>query len=400
MRTKNYHLKRRGGRYWYKRRVPKDLIPLIGKEHVEIALKTTDEGTARLFRDRLDRKLEQQWNKLRWEGKKAQPPSPPDVGNLGPDDVEHLWDQIDNLAMKYAEGDEWEDLVEARERVFATPTGAAIGQQIRRAQGLVSVEEAGEKFLAIANMRDTTKSGYKYLYRTASQSLASPAQVTKNEAREFLQGYARDHTKSSSSNMRLALKALWDHLGLDSSIWLGFRIDPGKAKQSRDKWEDEEFKLLMEHANPSQKLVIQIAAYTGARSDEIKNLSYDEAKDLITIGKSKTPAGIRTIPCPDKIRGAVREWAAVPVEKRVTPKTAFTKLKMKLKEGGVEIPPSKVLHSFRHTVMTKLHEAKVQEATVALIVGHKHDKMTFGIYGGKVDPETLRDVVNLVSYGE
>jgi integrase len=57
-----------------------------------------------------------------------------------------------------------------------------------------------------------------------------------------------------------------------------------------------------------------------------------------------------------------------------------------------------VFHSFRHTALTKLHRAKVQEATAARIVGHKHKELTFGSYGDKLEAEALREFINLIEY--
>lgn len=42
--------------------------------------------------------------------------------------------------------------------------------------------------------------------------------------------------------------------------------------------------------------------------------------------------------------------------------------------------------------------SKVQEATIARIIGHRHREITFARYGGKSDPETLRLLMNKLTY--
>ena len=86
------------------------------------------------------------------------------------------------------------------------------------------------------------------------------------------------------------------------------------------------------------------------------------------------------------------EWVGEPWSK-YTIRNRFSELKI-----GLGFPPTKVFHSLRHTLASRLHECEVQEATAAKIIGHKHGSLTFGWYGDKVRVETLRKPINLARY--
>jgi integrase len=49
----------------------------------------------------------------------------------------------------------------------------------------------------------------------------------------------------------------------------------------------------------------------------------------------------------------------------------------------------KVVHSFRHTVATRLKEADVQDFTISEILGHEVGDITMGRYGKRVSPSRL-----------
>jgi integrase len=208
----------------------------------------------------------------------------------------------------------------------------------------------------------------------------------------MIQAVARDKTASTIGNYRAALRQLWSYLGLDPSIWSGFRADAGKKTEKRDIWTDEEVQRLLARSVPKLRHAILIAAFTGSREIEIEHLKYEPRHDHIIFPLSKTPTGIRIIPCPEAVRGVVQNWVKEPWS-RFTIRNRFSEMKTEMGFAS-----TKVFHSFRHTALTKLHRAKVQEATAARIVGHKHPGLTYGNYGDKLEVEALREFINLIDY--
>ncbi len=411
-RVKNRHLKDRDGWWHYRRRVPSDVAGSVESPTVDQALKTKDVIEARKRRDRITTDLERGWQKIR--DAKARRQFPASVGgdeeavafaaflherDSGVDDDrdattlgELYADEFDALAEKEAVGPSLGDLGEARGLVAATPEGKRLVRLGNAARGVVSITLAGESFLEQAALSLGTKRLYRGVYRRCSDHLPHPQQVGERQAREFIQRLARVSTASKVGNYRAALRALWDHLGLAKAMWSGFRIDAGKAAIRRDVWTEEETVQLLEGSSRKLRLAILIAAHTGAREGEIATMVYDAELDFISFPISKTEAGVRVIPCHDDIRLFVQEWVADPWSK-FTIRNRFSELKIVL-----GFPASKVFHSFRHTLASRLHECEVQEATAAKIIGHKHPSLTFGWYGSKVGVETLRKPINAVRY--
>ena len=403
-RVKNRHLKNRNGWWHYRRRVPGDVAAEVGKITVDLALKTKDVIEARRRRDKYDAGLERSWQQVREKAKRVMTSPLADdeearayalyVDNPEEADlVASLYlDEVDDLAAKRATGPRGEDLVEAKELLGETPEGKRLARLINAAQGNISLAAAGEKFLDQARLSLGAKRLYRGVYAVANDRFLHPKHVTKQQAREFIQEMARDASLSKIVNYRAALRALWDHLGLDKTIWSGFRVDAGREAIERDIWTDEEIGKLLRASSPKLRLATLIAALVGARQQEIATMVYDAEQDIIVFPKSKTKAGLRTIPCPDDAREFVKSWVADPWS-HFTIRNRFSELKTEL-----GFPETKVFHSFRHLFASRLHEAGVQEATAAQILGHKHEKLTYGWYGNKVNVETLRRPINMVRY--
>jgi hypothetical protein len=173
-------------------------------------------------------------------------------------------------------------LDEAREKAALTPEGRRLGRLINAARGKVTISAAGEMFLAGAAIVPSTKSLYRRAYSVASQTLPSPEEVTTKQARELIQSVAKDKASSTIGNYRAGLRQLWSYLGLDPSIWSGFRVDAGKKVERRDIWLDDEVQKLLAKAMPKLRHAILIAAFTGSREIEIEHMTYDPREDHIT----------------------------------------------------------------------------------------------------------------------
>ncbi|MCC5982585.1 MAG: tyrosine-type recombinase/integrase, partial [Oceanicaulis sp.] len=266
-------------------------------------------------------------------------------------------------------------------------------------------------WLAKTQLSAGTQREYRRFFKTAAEHLPTPHRVTRDDARLFAQLLAEEggvdgsgFSRKTVSNHLTALSRLWGHLGLDKSIWRDIDFEPTKAAIKRDIWTLEETIRLLDAARALKgeagvklPLVIRLALYTGERAKELAGMRYDAENDWIVIHRedTKTDAGERAVPCPDAIRADVKAWVADPWSTQSV-SNRFSELKRGLGFTG----RNKVLHSFRHTLMSRLHELGVQEATTAKIVGHKHKGMTYGVYGSKTSVESLREFMNALDWDE
>lgn len=145
--------------------------------------------------------------------------------------------------------------------------------------------------------------------------------------------------------------------------------------------------------------LIALAAYTGARREELAALKVaDVTDDWISIRGAKTDAGDRDVPV---------HKAAAPILARLIGKRKagyvfadldedkwghrgdavgkrFTRLKTAAGHG-----PGKTLHSIRHTFSQALRARDVSEDLVADLMGHRLTTMTYGRYGSRAAARKL-----------
>ncbi|GGG99798.1 hypothetical protein GCM10007420_14610 [Glycocaulis albus] len=431
-RVMNHHMKRRGKVWQLRKRVPLDVREEVGREWLEESLRTADVRLARQRRDARLRELEREWDLIRRVGNPSGIESlladaemerravergmvTPAVPTLASrledqlDDAAGAWGRREGLIDTHGNGMAFDEL---RDRfVEETKEGERLGTQLEALGGNLPIALAGERWLAKARLTDGTKREYRRFFSTAQAKLPLPQQVTRTDARLFIQWLAEEGGEDGSgfsrktvNNHRSALSALWSYLDLDTAIWSGIRFEPTKDALKRDVWTLEEIVRLLDAAKalPGEaggKLprVIRLALYTGARAKEIAGMQYDAESDWIVIPRdaTKTDAGERELPCPDAIRDDVKAWVADPWSgQSVT--NRFSELKKGLGFNG----RAKVLHSFRHTLLSRLLELGVQLATAQKIAGHKPTGMTYGRYGSKTSVESLRDTVNSLAWDE
>lgn len=174
----------------------------------------------------------------------------------------------------------------------------------------------------------------------------------------------------------------------------------------------ENYKRLLEASQNDSNLndLISLGAYTGARIEEICSLKVSDIntdKGFFTVTASKTEAGIRQIP----IHPAIRQLVARLIEtskdgyllsgltnnKYGDRSNAIGKRFGRLKHSlgyGREL----VFHSFRRGVATQFESAKVPEVLAARLLGHDFPTMSFGVYSGGADIETLREAIEVLRW--
>lgn len=156
--------------------------------------------------------------------------------------------------------------------------------------------------------------------------------------------------------------------------------------------------------------LIMIAAYTGARIEEICSL---ECKDVyldrgyLNITEAKTTAGIRTVPIHSKLKSNLNNLKNSSNDGYIISGLTFNKYNNRSNAIGKRFGRLKkmlgfsdrhVFHSIRKTLTTKLENAGVAENVAADIVGHDKPTITYGLYSGGTILQLKKSAIEKISY--
>jgi len=143
----------------------------------------------------------------------------------------------------------------------------------------------------------------------------------------------------------------------------------------------EELEDLWAHKDDDTVRTILIYVYTGLRFSELKKLRPSNIhEDYFEIKQAKTEAGNRIVPLSDKVKSLL---PAPPIPSHTTFITYMQK-----------ILPEHTPHDTRHTFMSLMAEAKVDDRIVKAIVGHKPTDITE--HYTHFSLETLLEAVNKI----
>jgi integrase len=186
----------------------------------------------------------------------------------------------------------------------------------------------------------------------------------------------------------------------------------GKAPARRP-WLPAELSKVLHGVPPSDPLwsLTVIAAYTGMRREEVAELQVSAVDGkVLRIEEGKTAAAVRRVPIHPAIAPLVKQLAKTTTDDFLIPgllrggpddKRAWyvgKRFGRVIRKLGIA-DPALDFHALRGTVITQLEGAGVPESTIQLIVGHKRQGMTFGVYSGGVPDKAKRDAILHVSYG-
>jgi integrase len=167
-----------------------------------------------------------------------------------------------------------------------------------------------------------------------------------------------------------------------------------------------------------------IAAFTGARAEEIASLEVGQIYPvkgiwLIDITKGKTENAVRRVPIHEKLlelglldyckaikdAGHVRFFPHLVDGKNGFKKNMCRTFGNHLDAADVDIKhPLKVFHSFRHTVVTALTDAGVNDGLKRALVGHDIDTRESShddyIHARFLTLANLQEAINKLAYGE
>lgn len=154
--------------------------------------------------------------------------------------------------------------------------------------------------------------------------------------------------------------------------------------------------------------LIALGAYTGARIEELGQLTTTTCKDgVFTIEKSKTEAGVRQVPIHPAVAPLVARMLADSTDGYLVPSSADNQYGNRTSPQGkryghlkksLGFGLSHVFHSTRNTLVTMMHQAGVDEGITADHVGHHKQTMTYGLYSSGSSMSQKRDAMAKVSY--
>ena len=173
----------------------------------------------------------------------------------------------------------------------------------------------------------------------------------------------------------LPLKALNYHKAIDIQPKKETRENPHSVLS------EEEIEYLWSNKDNEMVKIILVYIYTGLRFAELRKLRPSNVhEDYIEIKQAKTEAGNRIVPLSDKVKSLL-PIASVP------PHSTFSVYFQK-------ILPNHTPHDTRHTFMSLMAEAKVDDRIVKAIVGHKPTDITEHYTHFSLD--TLIEAVNKI----
>jgi integrase len=150
---------------------------------------------------------------------------------------------------------------------------------------------------------------------------------------------------------------------------------------------EDQIAELWQHTGELVPRLALVLIYTGLRLSELTGLAPEDVSEcFLAVRKSKTAAGVRTVPVHSRIRPFARDVALWASERSVHTiryhwRAYFEPL------GVTEMP-----HACRHTCVTRLVEAGVDPRLVRAIVGHAGGTVTDDVYT-HVRPEALLEAI-------
>jgi integrase len=183
--------------------------------------------------------------------------------------------------------------------------------------------------------------------------------------------------------------------------------------EEREAFSDEDLYMILKAIEDKDlKELTLIAMYTGLRIEEIAKLKPINVKTVgerftVAIAEAKTKAGIRVIPINKSIQSIIAE--RINNKDYLFPKGSdnangtrsdlyskrFTRVKRKLGFGS-----TKVFHSIRKTVATKLEQAGVPIGVASDILGHDKANMSYGLYSEGSSMESKEEALNKIRYAQ
>ena len=232
-------------------------------------------------------------------------------------------------------------------------------------------------------------------------------------------------SQSSVSKTKTFLSKYWKYLqkrdlvSRDQKPFTDIELPKAlKPRQSREPFTDNEVALiqsqLLKKQDSALTNITALALYTGARISELAGLKTESVIEVegiacLKITDAKTAAGNRLVPIHPEIVQLVQSLKNDSVDGYLITGVrskggkdrradVLGKRFGRLAHNDCKLSSSKVFHSFRNTVATKLEGAGVPENIAADIVGHEKPTITYGLYSGGSSVMQRLDAIAKISY--
>jgi integrase len=181
-----------------------------------------------------------------------------------------------------------------------------------------------------------------------------------------------------------------------SDPWDGLQATQRRPVEPERPWTDAEAMRLLEgDCSPSLKLLMQVAALSGARLDAILNSGVEDGCWVFPPQKKETQA--RRVPIHSSLSKAASDYS-FPWPTSAAASHAFTYYRRKVL--GPDEPGRRRavvnFHSWRRWFISKAEQAGQPENVIAAVVGHRRPGLTFGRYSSGPGVELMRACVESV----
>lgn len=228
---------------------------------------------------------------------------------------------------------------------------------------------------------------------------------------------------SMAGILDLAAARYHDAPPLEKNPFRGHKLNTAKSRESYEAFTDQDVIALLrglQEAGEGELFdVASIAAYSGMRIGEICNLKPEhiiviDNVHLFHVQEGKTSNAARVVPIASKILPMVLERCQKPYNGFLFYRASITKREDgkrsswhvnrfgRLKRDILPDSENKVFHSYRHTWISKLNAAGVDESRIALLAGHSFGETeSFKTYSKSVPERIVKELqsyVELISY--
>ena len=253
-------------------------------------------------------------------------------------------------------------------------------------------------------------------------------EVTTEKLEDFVQDNLSHLSTGTQTNHISAFKSFWKYLAKKRLVprSLEFlrdvvpvapaRTESIKPDDKRKHFEPQDYQKLLAGVDLKRKhgealhSLIQLGAYTGCRIEELCSLKVQDVhlvEEFFTVRDAKTEAGNRHIPIHPTILVLFKNLvgtstdgfllSGLPEGKHADRSNALGK-KFGVLKTSLGYGPCHVFHSFRKGVATQFENAGVAELFAARILGHKITTITYRLYSGGANIETLRPAMSVLKW--
>ncbi len=245
--------------------------------------------------------------------------------------------------------------------------------------------------------------------------------IRRTQVAGFIREQKREKSAQTVQNYLSSLSSVYEYArrcydGIRADCpFKGHALEAKSTVESYEPFTIEDTTKLLNAADDELRDVILIGLYQGMRLDEICSMQcVDVIRDggglSLHISKSKTKAGIRTIPVHSLIVGVLEKYLSrgneylLPSANNVTRSDGkkapyfsqkFTRLRNRVLPTASD---RQCFHSLRGMFITCLDRHNIDDSRIAALVGHTQRTMAKQVYSQGAELAELRNIIELVDY--